>query len=151
MAFSDQSWEHRFGQMGDASEAKFVEYCDGKCERWGINRPEGVYVPHLPARVRAAPDYLTDDGYVECMGLGRKQVLQLKLEKLNVLHWWHNLMPVRVFVWDSYKKRYGIIGLMELDRLINTPDLCEIVYFDGRKLTFCVPADSIFDAADDVS
>ena len=133
--------------MGDAAEAKFVESVEGKCERWGINRPVGVSVPHLPARVRAAPDYLTNDALVECMGVGRKRILQVKLEKWGVMRWWNDLMPVRVFVWDSYAKRHCTISLDALDRLVQSPDLIGFDYFDGKKLVFQIPVDSIFEAA----
>lgn len=133
--------------MGDASEQKFEEFADGAFERWGINRPQGVHVPSLPARVRAAPDYLTTQGFIECLGVGRRQLVQLKLEKLGVLRWWSDLMPVSVWVWDSHKKRSCLIGLTALDGLIQTPGLCSISYFDGRKLCFCVPADAVFAAA----
>lgn len=146
-AFKDRSWASRFANMGDASEEKFVEYIAGKCERWGINRPEGVHVPTLPARVRAAPDYLTDWGFVECLGLGRRQVLQLKLEKHGVLRWWNDLMPVHVWVWDSHKKRSTVVTLDQLDKLIQTPGLITTDYFDDRKLVFVIPADKIFNLA----
>lgn len=147
VTFSDQNWHARFGSMGDASESKFVESVDGHCERWGINRPEGVHVPSLPARVRAAPDYLTNQGFVECMGLGRAQHLQVKLEKWGVLRYWNDLMPVRVFVWDSHKKRSCLIGLDALDKIVQTPDAIGVDYFDGKKLVFQIPADLIFEAA----
>lgn len=145
--FSQRPWAARFAEMGDTSEKKFLEFCDGKAERWGFNRPEGLNITRLPARVRAAPDFVTNDGFVECMGLGRKQMLQVKDEKLGVLRFWNDLMPTRVFVWDSHKKRSCIISVPALGRLVNTPDLCSFEYFDGRKLVFCVPADAVFDAA----
>lgn len=132
--------------MGDTAERKFVEHVDGKCERWGFNRPEGVSVPQLPARVRAAPDFVTNEGFVECMGVGRKQKLQLKDEKLGVLRFWNDLMPVRVFVWDSYRKRKCLAPLPVINRLINTPDLCEFAFFDDRKLVFQIPADELFES-----
>lgn len=145
MAFSDRSWNARFGEMGDAAEKQYVDFVQGKCVRFGLDRPEGVSVPKMPARVRARPDFHTNDRFVECMGLGRAQHLQLKLEKLNVLWWWNNLMPVDIFVWDSHKKRRGLIPLTEVDRLIQTPDVCGFAYFDNAKLVFRIPADELFD------
>ena len=145
MTFSDQGWASRFVAMGDASENKFVETVEGRCERWGFNRPEGVNIPSLPARVRACPDFVTNEGFVECMGLGRAQYLQIKLEKWGVLRWWHDLMPVTIFVWDSHRKRHCRVGLEAVDALIQTPGLCEFDYFDGRKLVIKIPADSIFE------
>lgn len=146
-SFSDKPWSSRFLSMGDASERKWLEYCDGQCERVGLDRPEGIHVPSLPARVRAAPDFLVtspEPAYVECMGIGRKQILQIKLEKWGVLRYWNDLLPVKVWCWDSYKKRSGLIDLDDLDHLIQTPNLVQIVYFDGRKLAFGVPADPLF-------
>jgi hypothetical protein len=144
MAFSDRSWQARFGEMGDAAEKKYVEFVQGKCVRFGLDRPEGVNVPSMPTRVRARPDFHTNDRFVECMGLGRAQHLQLKLEKLNVLWWWNNLMPVDIFVWDSHKKRSCLIPLTEVDKLIQTPGLVKIAYFDDSKLVFRIPAAEIF-------
>lgn len=134
--------------MGDASEEKFVEHVDGKCERWGFNRPEGVHIPSMPARVRGAPDFVTTHALVECMGLGRAQHLQVKLEKWGVLRWWNDLLPVSVWVWDSHKRRSCLISLKALDALIQTPELIDVNYFDNRKLVMCVPADDLFAAAD---
>jgi hypothetical protein len=136
--------------MGDASEAKFLEYVEGKCERFGLNRPEGIYVPHLPARLRAAPDYVqtSPPRMVECMGLGRGQYLQIKLEKWGVLRWWNDLMEVVIWVWDSHKKRFCLISLDALDTLIQTPALVEVDYFDGSKFVWRIPADALFSASD---
>jgi len=153
VTFADQPWAARFakGGMGDPAERQFLEHVDGKCERWGFDRPEGVSIPHLPARVRAAPDFVCTDRFVECMGLGRGQMLQVKLEKFGVLRYWNDLMKVDISVWDSYKKRTCVLSLDTLDKLIQTPDLCEIGFFDGRKLVFRVPADALFSAASDAS
>lgn len=134
--------------MGDTAEKKLVEHLDGKCERWGFNRPEGVSMPHLPARVRAAPDFVANDRFIEAMGLGRAQFLQIKDEKLGALRWWHDLLPVYIFVWDSYRRRKCMISLGAINRLINTPDLCEFGYFDDSKLVFRIPADAVWEAAD---
>lgn len=145
-AFSDQSWETRYASMGDASEKRFEEYMEGRFERWGINRPD-IHVPSLPARVRAAPDYLVTDpepAFVECMGIGRKQKLQVKLEKFGVLRYWNDLLPVKVWVYDSHRKRSGLIDLDDLDYLIQRPEQTEFTWFDGKKLVFTVPADDIF-------
>jgi len=134
--------------MGDASEKKFFELCGGKAVRFGLDRPEGIHVPSLPQRLAAMPDFLTTRALVECMGLGRKQLLQLKLTKFNVLRYWQNLHPVVVFVWDSHKKRSCLISVDALDRLIQTPHLAEFTYFDDCKLVFALPADSVFESAD---
>lgn len=143
MSFSDQPFAHRYGTMGDTAERHFLEYVGNRAERWGINRPN-LHVQKLPSRVRGAPDYLTEDGFVECMGIGRKQILQVKLEKWGVLRWWNDLMSVSVYVWDSHRRRQCLVGLTDLDVLLNTPDVVGLSYFDGSKLVFTVPADTIF-------
>jgi hypothetical protein len=148
--FSDQPWAARFakGGMGDASERQFLEHVEGRAERWGLERPEGVSVPHLPARVRAAPDFVCTHAFIECLGFGRGQALQIKFEKWGVLRYWNDLLPVVVWCWDSFKKRSCLISLDALDRLIQTPDLINVTYFDGRKLVMAIPAQAVFDAAD---
>ncbi len=148
MTFSEAPWAVRFGAMGDMAESKFLEHCDGKAERFGLSRPEGVHVPLLPARMRGAPDFVTNNGLVECKGLGRAQFLQIKLETYGVMHYWRGLMPLWIFVWDSHKKRKCMISLEALDALLNTPDLINIGYFDDSKLVFRIPADAVFEAAD---
>jgi len=148
--FSDRPWSARFAEMGDASEKKFLEAVDGKCERFGFNRPEGVHMPSLPERVRSAPDYVQTgpNRFVECKGLGRNQRLSIKLATLGSLHWWNGLMPVHVFVWDSHKKRSITVRLEDLDALIQTPGVAEVDYFDDRKFVFKVPADDVFGLTD---
>lgn len=145
MSFSDGGWTHRRVAMGDASEKAFWEWCEGKAVRWGLDNPapSDLHVPSIPQRVRAAPDFLTNKSFVECCGVGRPQVLKLKLEKWDALRWWHTLHPVSVFIWDSHKKRKVLIGLEDLTTLINRPEVIEISYFDDTKLVFVIPIDAI--------
>lgn len=112
--FKDQSWNARFGAMGDEAEAKFEEVHEGGWVRHGLNRPP-LSMSKLPPFVRYAPDYLTTShGYVEVQGVGRDRLLKLKVEKAIELQRWHGLFMLTLFVWDSKKKRHTYVPWNEV-------------------------------------
>lgn len=114
MAFHEQHFASRFGQMGDASEKQF-EQLFPQHHRFGLNRPN-MHVPSIPAMLRYTPDYMIVSGLVECMGIGRDSTLKLKLEKMSALHRWELVAPVSLFVWDSHRSRYWIASLSDWQR-----------------------------------
>lgn len=116
-AFKDLPWEARFGSMGDEAEQKFEEVYPKGWVRWGLNRPP-VKVSALPPKIRYAPDYLTSDGFIEVMGVGKDQILKVKLEKHLCLWQWHHEMPTQIFVWDSENKRYTYIAVPDLHDIV---------------------------------
>lgn len=148
-SFKDASWAARFEKMGDEAEGRFEAYAEDELKkgyvRFGLNRPP-LQMSMLPTRLRYTPDYLMSGGFVECKGLGRDQLLKLKLENLNSLHYWHGLHPVEVYVWDSFKKRECIVPLYEIDKIINDGH-ATLAHFPEGKAYFAIPAERLFDAA----
>lgn len=91
--------------MGDQSEAAFEQLWPNH-HRSGINRPP-LNVAQLSIKDRNTPDYLTNGGYVECMGIGgRSPSLKLKVEKAVALCLWDHSTNTDLFVWDSSRKRW---------------------------------------------
>ena len=129
--------------MGDQAEAIFEETYGNNFVRWGLNRPP-LQMHKLSTTVRYSPDYLTSDGFVEVKGCGRDGQIKLKLENWNALEFWSAVMPVRLFVWDSHKKRHCIVGLGELARVINDPSgNVKSDHFHDGKLFLKVPVASL--------
>jgi hypothetical protein len=66
------------------------------------------------------------------------------VDKHGALHWWNDLMPVHLYVWDSHKERSCELTVIQFDALIPHAD---IGVFDETKPYFAVPADLVFEAA----
>lgn len=153
-AFKDQSWEQRFGAMGDEAEQKFEEYAkdvlDRGFVRYGLNRPP-IKMHSLPARIRYTPDYLMSRCFVEVQGLGRDQKFKLKFDKWNSLRWWNDFKRedfdgVSLYVWDSHKKRETMFPLECLDALLSDGTGALGVFHEGKPyIEF--PADDVFGLA----
>ncbi len=152
-AFKDQSWEQRFGAMGDEAEGHFEQYATETLKlgftRYGLNRPP-LKMASLPARVRYTPDYLMSRCFVEVQGLGRDQKFKLKRDKLGALHWWHDLRVdqfdgVCLYVWDSHNQRECMLPLLRLDQAIDQHG--SLNSFPEGKSYFELPADEVFRAA----
>lgn len=132
--------------MGDQAEDRFEAWCKKQKRgyvRYGLNRPP-IQVYKLPARIRFTPDYLTTASFVEVQGLGTDQQVKLKLDKWGSLHYWNDLHPVELFLWDSKNERECILHLLRFDQLLGTAALD---VFDTNKPYFSVSADRVFAAA----
>ena len=103
-SFHTQNWSSRFATMGDEAEGAF-EILFPKFHRSGLNRPP-FNMHALSLQQRNTPDYLTETGYVEVMGMGRDSTLKLKHEKAVALTQWSAANPVDLFVWDSHRRRW---------------------------------------------
>lgn len=145
MSFKDQAWATRYERMGDTAERKFEEQSTVNYVRWGLQRPP-LNMRMLPARVRYAPDYLTSSCFVEAQGFGRDNTLKLKIDKYNALHWWRDVHPVDLFVWDSHRKRSARLSLLALDELVRDGH-ARIEAFPEGKSYFAIDGESVFDAA----
>lgn len=147
--FKDESWDTRFKAMGDEAEGRFEAYATDVLGlgfvRFGLDRPP-LKMSALPTRLRYTPDYLMSNYLVEVQGFGRDQVFKIKLEKLNSLHWWNDLHPVRLFVWDSTHGRSCMIPLETIAALINDGH-ATLASFPEGKAYFAIQGDDIFDLA----
>lgn len=151
--FHEQDWTGRFAVLGDTAEKKFIEWCERHELPWvrfGLERPP-ISLRDVPARLRYAPDFMQSRRMVEVQGLGRDQLLKVKVDKFGALHHWNEIKTDRFdgvwfFVWDSHKKRECQFPLGMLDRLLNT-GVAELAYFHEQKPYFAFPASEIFDWA----
>jgi hypothetical protein len=153
MSFKDRGWSSRFDGMGDLAEAKFEEVAKSVLKRgfvrFGLNRPP-LKMTALPARLRYTPDYLMTSRLVEVQGFGRDQTLKLKLDKWGALHWWNDVHPVELFVFDSHNDRWGFVTLAELDHLLANGE-ASLESFPEGKTYFAFPADALFGTDADAS
>jgi hypothetical protein len=58
--------------------------------------------------MRYAPDFMVPDCLYEVMGCASRgdSLLKVKFDKLSALATWECIGPVRLWIWDSSKKRY---------------------------------------------
>src|SRR5262245_28586464 len=105
MAFIERPWADRYAYMGDTAEVEFEARYKLGFVRTGIKRPP-LKVYDLHPYVRRMPDYLTQDGWVEVLGIGADLTLKLNVDKLCALRFWALLMPVTLWIWDSHRKRH---------------------------------------------
>lgn len=149
MSFKDRPWAERALGLGDIAESKFEEVAEFKLrlsfERFGLQRPR-LAVQKLPKRIRYMPDYLMSDKFVEVQGFGRDQTLKIKLDKMNVLHFWNAVHPLEMFVYDSHQDRWTFITLAALDGLLDDGK-ATLSSFPERKSYFAFRADAVFDAS----
>lgn len=149
--WSDQPWEARVQTLGDTAERAFEEHATTVLQRgyvrFGLSRPP-IRLDKIPQRIRHAPDYLMSSKFVECKGVGKDQILKLKVVTWGSLHWWNDLFPVVVFVWDSHKKRSCLVELGMLDKLL--PETTFDKFSDGIPY-FGFDAGTVFEVAADVA
>lgn len=103
--FHQRPFNQRFAALGDQAEGKFLEL-NPKAHRLGLLRPE-LNMRKMDAALRYTPDFMLENGAYEVMGCSSRgdQTLKLKLEKLEALLAWNELMPTHLWVFDSHKKR----------------------------------------------
>lgn len=110
--YHKQPFAVRLGAMGDQAENAFEER-HPHAWRTGLNRPD-FPVAKLPTdAMRYTPDYMTPEGFFEVMGISSKGqgTLKLKCEKVSALQLWTLLGPVKLWVWDSGRRRYACAPL----------------------------------------
>ena len=111
--FKDQSFNQRFGTMGDIAEAAYESWADAKDIRWdrfGHNRPRSNMFK-WPAFIRYTPDYITHDRLVEVKGCGRDGILKVKQENIEALREWGVWMPVWMYAWNSSTDEHGFFEI----------------------------------------
>ena len=148
-AYKDKTWDERVATLGDEAELRFTSWATKNnlgYDRYGLDRPP-LRMYELPARLRYTPDFLMSRQFVEVQGLGRDQVFKLKMDKHGALHYWCDLHPVYLFVWDSHHQRECFIHLHDLDHVIG--QYADMKQFHEGKPYFAVPADAVFLAGKD--
>jgi len=141
MSFKDQSFTARFSSMGDEAEGQFERVWTGSYVRFGLNRPP-LHMPSLPERVRHMPDYLTSKEFIECKGIGRDDTVKIKVGEWNCMNFWHQLHPLRIFIWSSHRFAWTIVGLEQVRSLIDDGFTTLSRYHDG-KAYFALGGDNL--------
>ena len=106
----------RLDKLGDEAEQVFRDVWPEPFVEWGLRRPP-FKIGGLSEFTRKAPDFLTAKGYVEVKGCGEHGV-KLKETTLNVLYEHEAHDPVRIFVWDSFRKRWSCATLAAVTEVI---------------------------------
>lgn len=130
--------------------------------RYGLSRPDFKYTNQLPAPILVTPDFLVETqgerfhhlpnargrpsrhALVECKGVGRDQLIKIKLDTLKELRNWQErtTLPIAFFIYDSHKHR--ITPLLPLAHISDLAQAAERgVYHESRK-EFCkIPTKAI--------
>lgn len=145
MTFRDLPWEERENVLGDTAESQFEKWATSiplGFVRFGLQRPP-LQMHMLPTRIRYTPDYLMSKKFVEVQGFGIDQTIKLKVDKANALHWWNDVHPVEIFLWDSHHQRSTLVPLSVLDSVLGSGQV-ELRTFSEGKPYFSIPANLVF-------
>lgn len=141
MTFKDQTWNSRLKTMGDIAESAFEKLYKGRWARFGLLRPP-LNVGQLPPAIRFAPDYVTQDNFIEVQGVGSDQTLKLKYNKLKALEFWQQLMPVHLWVWNTQTQEPVEFLLADVDDLLGSGAI-EIRTFPEGTPYFALPVSEV--------
>lgn len=121
--------------MGDEAESIYSDIEPlGRSERNGWRRPK-VSMQRMPQTLRHKPDFYADSGHlVEVMGLGRDGVLKLKVDKYEALKFWNQACDVVLFLWNSSKRQWLVLGWDDIKSLVAKARNAGIAEFnDGNE------------------
>ena len=144
MSFSGQSWENRFGILGDIAEGVFEEVAPlGTSLRYGFNRPP-FSLARTPDFIKHTPDYVTGTGHlVEVMGCGRDGIVKLKLVKWGALRTWNRVTGdndiVVLFLWNSRTSEWSLVQWDELQQLVTQARRAGVKAFDDGNEYLAIP------------
>jgi hypothetical protein len=144
--FKDKDWDKRYRVLGDLAEDKCAEWLDSQNRGYvlyGLNRPP-IRMDMLPQRIRHTPDFLTSSTFIECKGFGRDQILKLKIEDFNCMHFWHEIHPLCIFVYDSHNDRTCLTE-WQVARDWPADGRVSLGTFPEGKPYFAIPAEVVFD------
>lgn len=112
-AYRDSKWARRYKTMGDTAEEAFM-LVHPYAHRFGLNRPN-FDVRGMVDAMRYAPDFMVPDCLYEVMGVASRgdSTLKFKLDKASALQTWECIGPVRLWIYDSSKKRHWDASLTE--------------------------------------
>ena len=109
-AFHKQSFNTRLGTMGDPAELACDKVYAYRTHKLGLDRVwqngVGLFMAQMTPQMRYTPDRMVIDRFVECMGIGRDGTLKIKHEKIKALHYWADIGPTDLFVFDQTKNTY---------------------------------------------
>lgn len=119
--FHEKDWKTRKAYLGHTSENAFEQYCRKesiKFEHFGQKNESPLDYKLLNVYVRTRPDYICQQEgkafFVEVKGVGRDGVLKIKFDSIVSLPFWDTHLPVKIFVYDSTRKRCSLFPLVTL-------------------------------------
>jgi hypothetical protein len=122
--FEKASFTEREKELGDTAEGKFEEWAARRgviLVRLGFNRPPFRRFYDFDERLRLFPDYAAEGAkesiLVEVKGCG-KEGLKIKDQSISVMDFWNDLVPVRIFVWNSSLRKCCLLAFDELVSLL---------------------------------
>lgn len=128
--YNSQTFDKRFGYLGDTAEAAFDRVCP-KHHKLGLNRPP-FGMNGMDAVLRYTPDRMTRKGFVEVMAIGHDDTLKLKHEKLDALLLWNRIAPVDLFVYHKPKNLYWQAPIADWSKLLKRAGV-ESEFDDGKQ------------------
>jgi len=141
--FSTQDYSVRHQYLGDTAEAVFEERWPANWVRFGLSRPP-LSMGMLPPKVRYQPDYLTSNAFYEVMACGRDRTLKLKVDKLDVLKFYHEeIFNTLLFVWHMTDDRYGAWTIEDVGRVAAGTEIKE--FKSDRKPYYPIDIDLLPD------
>jgi len=115
--FNQRDWKERKGYLGHTSEMAFETFCKKEgilFERFGQRTESSLDYKNLSIILRMRPDYICqkvdESFFVEVKSVGRDGILKVKLESLEGITFWDSLLPVKIFIYDSVKKRVSFFA-----------------------------------------
>lgn len=142
MSFHSLPFSARFQVLGDEAEGHFERLIGKPYVRFGLNRPP-ISMNKLPERIRSMPDYLCSDRLYEVKGIGRDDTLKLKVSDYQVLTWWHQAMPLSLWVWSSKRFAYAEHDLLEIRALIDSGVVRLDRFENDNKAYFAIPGSAL--------
>lgn len=128
-AFNQQNWKARKAYLGHTSENAFEQYCTKEgilFEHFGQNQESFLDYKVLSVYLRTRPDYICQRGnesfFVEVKGVGRDGILKIKLESIVGIPFWDTLLPVKIFVYDSSRKKCSFFPFSNLKQKLTKND-----------------------------
>lgn len=126
MSYAEQPFAQRFATLGDEAESVYDSVLPlGPSTQFGFRRPKGVKFGSFPETLRHMPDRVTATYLVEVAGMGRDGILKsVKVQKYEALKVWDKiakltgLLGLALFVWNSSKKQYVVLGLKQINKLV---------------------------------
>lgn len=142
MTFRDQPYHRRRIIGGAMAEKRFAEVHPRSFERFGWD-DAGINIGLLPDVLRHIPDYCDTAGLYECKGVGKDQLIKLKLSEVVAYSHWNTVHPLKLFVWDSSKKRYTYVEWDDIVTICNKPAV-KVDHFSEGRAYFAVPCEEVF-------
>jgi hypothetical protein len=129
LGFSQQNWKERKAYLGHTSENAFEVFCKKEgitFEHFGFKSESLLDYKTIPVYVRTRPDYIcqkeNENFFVEVNGVGKDGIIKIKIDAVVGIPFWEMLLPVKIFIYDSTRKKYSLFPFSMLKRKVTMND-----------------------------